>query len=611
MAVLRIPIFFSLLIISSLALAGAMHNQLAGHSSAYLAMHGHDPVQWQEWNAQTVDRAKREGKLLFVSSGYFSCHWCHVMQRESYQNKVIADLLNKYFIPVKVDREVHAALDSSLIAFVEKTQGYSGWPLNVFVTAEGYPLVGMVYVPPDNFKQLLDKLVEQWQQQPAELTLLARQASSELTAVSMARQVNISSGLGREFEKLFLQQNYTLADELQGGFGQQNKFPSVPQLQVLLDVYQRQPKARLKNFLELSLNQMASQGLRDHLGGGFFRYCVDPDWHIPHFEKMLYDNALLAELYLDAAVVFDNKLYKSIGLGTLDFMLRDMATGQGGLASSLSAVDDKGIEGGYYLWEPSELKKILNKNELLVANLVWQLEGPPDIEHGQHLVQSGNIELIADLLKQDKYLVLSLMKSAQVKMLQARANRHVPKDSKRIAAWNGLALSALVKGIQSGEKDKYFSAAKAINDDLVNTLWDGHRLARAAGKKGQLGEGSLEDYAYVASGLLAWARLTGDAADWKPVEVIVRQAWSRFYGKDGWVLADNMLLRYGAGQVAIADGPMPSSSAVLIKTSITLAQRLKDKSLKRLALLALSSGHDLIKQEPFWYASQINLMLQQ
>ena len=611
MAVLRIPILISLLIISSLALAGSMKNQLAGHSSAYLAMHGHDPVQWQQWNAQTVARAKREKKLLFVSSGYFSCHWCHVMQRESYQNKAIADLLNKYFIPVKVDREVHAALDSRLIAFVDQTQGYSGWPLNVFVTPEGYPLVGMVYVPPDNFKPLLESLADKWRQQPTELSLLARQASSELTTVSMARQVNVSARLGREFEKGFLQHNYSLADEMQGGFGQQNKFPSVPQLQVLLDIYQRQPKPRLKNFLEITLNQMASQGLRDHLGGGFFRYCVDPGWQIPHFEKMLYDNALLAELYLDAAIIFKSKLYKSIGLETLDFMLRDMATGQGGLAASLSAVDDKGVEGGYYLWEQKELNRILNRNELAVANLVWQLAEPPDIGHGQHLVQAGNIELVAELLKKNKPLVLSLMKSAQTKMLQARAKRYVPKDNKRIAAWNGLVLAALVKGIRAGEKDKYFAAAKALKDDLLNTLWDGKRLARAAGKQGRLGEGGLEDYAYVARGLLAWARLTGNASDWQPVETITRQAWQRFYGRHGWLLADNMLLRYGAGQYALVDAPMPSSSAVLIKTTFALAKRLKDRKLKQQALLALSSGHETIHLEPFWYASHINLILKQ
>ena len=606
---LRTSLFCSLLLLTSLALANPMRNQLAGHSSAYLAMHGQDPVQWQEWNADTVARARREKKLLFVSSGYFSCHWCHVMQRESYQNRAIADLLNKYFIPVKVDREVHAALDSRLIAFVEQTQSYSGWPLNVFVTPDGYPLVGMVYVPPDNFKQLLEKLAEQWQQQPAELSQLARQAGSELTQVSMATQVIITAELAREFEKLFLHQNYTLADEMQGGFGQQNKFPSVPQLQLLLEIYQHRPKPRLKNFLQTTLNQMASQGLRDHLGGGFFRYCVDPGWQVPHFEKMLYDNALLAELYLNAAQLFKSDLYKSIGLETLDFMLRDMATAKGGLAASLSAVDDMGIEGGYYLWEQQELGRVLTKNELAVANLVWQLEGPADVEHGQHLVQAGNIELVAELLKKNKPRVLSLLNSAQAKLRQARAKRHVPKDSKRIAAWNGLALSALVKGMRVGDQNKYLAAAQALKDDILASLWDGKQLARVAGKQGRLGEGGLEDYAYVAKGLLAWAQMTGSASDWKMLETIIRQAWQRFYSKDGWLLSDKMLLRYGAGQAAIADGPMPSSSAVLIGTSLQLAGHLRDRKLQQMSLLALSSGHAAIRQEPFWFAGHIGLLL--
>ena len=604
----RLILVFCLLTISSLTLSASMQNRLAGHSSAYLAMHGHDPVQWQEWNDRTLARARKENKLLFVSSGYFSCHWCHVMQRESYQNKAIAALLNKYFIPVKVDREIHAALDSRLIDFVEQTQGYSGWPLNVFITPEGYPLVGMVYVPPDNFKQLLEKLSQQWQQQPVELTKLASQASSELSKVSMAQQPNVPASLGREFEKQLLQQNYTLADEMQGGYGEQNKFPSVPQLMVLLETYQRQPKPRLKNFLEVTLKQMAAQGLRDHLGGGFFRYCVDPGWQVPHFEKMLYDNALLAELYLEAGVIFKSEFYKAIGLETLDFMLRDMATEQGGLAASLSAVDDKGQEGGYYLWQQEELKNILTPDELAVANLVWQLEGPPDVEQGQHLVQSGNAELVAELLKKNKAIVMSLMESAQTKMHRARSKRHVPKDDKRIAAWNGLALSAFVKASQSGEKGRYLAATRAIQTDLMTQHWNGQQLARVVGRQGRLGEGGLEDYAYVARGLLDWATLTGDKQDWQNAALLLRQAWQRFYTKDGWLLAENMLLRYGAGQAAISDGPMPSASAVLIATTMRLVAQQPDPHLKQQALLALSSGHELITKDPFWYASHIGMM---
>ncbi|MDH5445308.1 MAG: DUF255 domain-containing protein [Gammaproteobacteria bacterium] len=604
------PLFICVLVfIIPLSSKADLQNSLAGHSSAYLAMHGQDPVAWQQWNVDTVARAKRENKLLFVSSGYFSCHWCHVMQRESYQNKAIAALLNKYFIPVKVDREIHAALDSRLIEFVEKTQGYSGWPLNVFVSPEGYPLVGMVYVPPENFKQLLEKLQEQWQAQSAELKKLARQASDELARVNMAKRPNLSKVLAREFEQSFLHQNYTLADEMQGGFGQQNKFPSVPQLMVLLDIYQRHPKPRLKNFLELTLNQMASLGLRDHLGGGFFRYAVDPGWMIPHFEKMLYDNALLAELYLDAGKVFNNKLYKSIGFETLDFMLRDMATDKGGLAASLSAVDDKGIEGGYYLWEHAELKKILTGDELAVANLVWQLEGPPDIEHGHHLVQAGNADLIAKLLKKNQALVLSLLENARVKMHKARAKRHVPKDSKRIAAWNALALSALVKGIKAGEKKKYFQAAKELRNDLMQQHWDGKSLARIVGKQGRLGKASLEDYAYLARGLLDWAKLTNSKDDWHAVEIIIKQTWQRFYTTSGWLLAEDMLLKYGEGQSTLADGPMPSASAVLINTSSQFLKHKNDNKLRTRIELALSSGHEDIKREPFWFASHIEQML--
>ena len=607
---LRLFVLCLTLLNSPILFAAPMVNQLRDHASPYLAMHGHDPVQWQQWNAETVARAKRENKLLFVSSGYFSCHWCHVMQRESYQNQAIAALLNTYFIPVKVDREIHAALDAKLIEFVEATQGYAGWPLNVFITPEGYPLVGLVYLPPASFKQGLEKLSAQWQQQPAALAKMAKDAAAELDQLEMAAVVSVPYGLGGDLQQRLLKEVYVIADEIEGGFGQQQKFPSVPQLQVLLDIYQEKKQPRLKTLLVLTLDKMASQGLCDQLGGGFFRYAVDPAWQVPHFEKMLYDNALLARLYLQAAEVLNNKAYEAVGRETLDFMQRELSTTRGGLAASLSAIDDKGIEGGYYLWTPTELEKILDKEELAVARTAWQLDGPPDLDHGHHLVQAMSIKELAKAVNKDDKAATVLLNSARRKMQQARLQRKLPRDDKRIAAWNGLALSAFAAGARLSGGKGYRQTGQELFKAISSILWDGKELHRAFSHKGSMGEGGLEDYAYVAAGLYDWFELSGNKAALELTRRILHKAWDKFYTPQGWRQAERMLLRYGAGDVLIADGPMPSPSAVLIKTSLAVSQKTGDQKLRELSALALSSGHVMLAEAPFWNATQINTIVQ-
>jgi len=361
-------------------------NQLAGHDSPYLAMHGDDPVEWQDWSAEVLARAKKDNKLLFVSIGYFACHWCHVMQRESYQNPQIAKMLNQNFISVKVDRELNPALDARLIDFVQRTRGAAGWPLNVFLTPEGYPLVGLTYLPKDRFLTLLNDLHQQWQQAPAYLTEAAANAAAAMKGEPPKPDPALKPGDGKRYQTIMVQQALQLGDEMDGGFGEQSKFPMVPQLDSLLSAYQRKNIPQLKYFLTLTLDRMASQGMRDHLGGGFFRYTTDPGWQTPHFEKMLYDNALLSSLYLRAAKIFRRADYELIARDTLDFMLAEMRGPQGAMVASFSAVDDAGVEGGYYLWESETLSKVLTPAEYVLLKIMWGLEGQSSFEAG-HLAR--------------------------------------------------------------------------------------------------------------------------------------------------------------------------------------------------------------------------------
>jgi uncharacterized protein YyaL (SSP411 family) len=566
-------------------------------------------VRWHLWNAKTVALAKSQHKLLFVSSGYFSCRWCHVMQHESYQNPAIAALLNKYFIPVKVDRELSAALDAKLVDFVERTQGYSGWPLNVFVTPEGYPLVGMVYVPPANFKSILSKLHQQWQHNRRELTKLAEAASMELSKAQVTQSSDLPAGLGQQLAQQFVKAAVDYEDDLQGGFGQQNKFPSVPQLQTLLLIYGQQPDPQIKKFLQLTLDQMAQLGLWDQLGGGFFRYCVDPGWHVPHFEKMLYDNALLAKLYFDAGEILQQPAYTHIAQATLAFVLRELATDRGAYAASLSAIDDHGVEGGYYLWDSQQVQRLLTPAEWAVAQKFWNLEGAPELAQGHHLQQTLRVQDVAQALHLDMTTVKQRLETARHKLLQARRQRHVPKDDKKLAGWNGLLLSALVTGIRDTHDAHYRQAAQALHDYLHNTLWDGQALARAQDDKGGRTEGTLEDYAYVIAGVADWWRLTQDPADRAWLQQLISSAWQRFYGQQGWLLAQHMLLRYGAGSTVVSDGALPSAASVLIAETYRYARATANPVLEQQALRALNVGHAEIRNDPFWYATQISALL--
>ena len=606
MALKRIVAILFLLQAATMPVWAERNNQLANHPSPYLAMHGEDPVQWQEWGETAQQAAIREDKLLFISSGYFSCHWCHVMQRESFSNPEVAALLNKYFIPVKIDRELNPALDARLIDFVEHTRGYAGWPLNVFITPEGYPLVGLVYLPQADFISLLQNLTTQWQQRRAELKQLAVAATAELATPQVSDSMVLPLNLGEDYVKYLLAHTFDLADELQGGFGQQNKFPSVPQLQVLLVEYQRDKTERLGVFLQLTLDNMASQGLNDQLGGGFFRYTVDPAWHIPHFEKMLYDNAQLASLYMQADTVFPQKDYQAVAYRTLDFMLRELATTEGALAASLSAVDDQGVEGGYYLWREADLTTLLTKPELQTIKLVWGIRGAPELEAGHHFIQAMSLKQAAAQMKLSLPDLKTNLASAQKKLLQARAQRRLPKDSKKIAAWNGLALSALAQAVASPSGDRYRSAAIQVRDYLVKVLWNGQQLQRVMTTTGPVGRPGLEDYAYVAKGLLDWAEVTGNEKDRLLALQITQQAWQRFYGKQGWQLSEAMWLQYGTGATLLPDGVMPAPSDILIATSL----RLGGEALVQQVARALNVGDTEITLGPFWHATRIGVIRQ-
>ena len=588
-------------------------NQLKNNASPYLALHGDDPVVWQEWNAATVARARQEGKLLFVSIGYFSCHWCHVMQRESYRNPDIARFINSHFIPVKVDRELEPALDARMIDFIETTRGLSGWPLNVFVTPDGHPLYATLYHPPAEFQIVLQHVDDLWTRDRSRLADLAR---AEATPPKGPGKPQVNAATARKLAEQVTRAAQEQADLLQGGFGAQGKFPLVPQMTFLLARYDRNRDPKLGEFLRLTLDAMAGKGLRDHLGGGFFRYTVDPSWKTPHFEKMLYDNAQLACLYFDAARVFSSADYRRVALETVDFLLREMRLPNGAFIAALSAVDARGVEGGHYLWSVRDLDRLLTPEEREVYRRYAGMQGAPPFKDGYLPVPVMTPDAFAASLKRDPQEVADLIASAQSKLHDARAQRSLPRDTKELAAWNGLALLALTAAARDAvahadaiAAERYREAAQGARDYLARVLWDGSELARARVDGKATGSVALEDYAYVADALTEWAALSGSAHDLALAKTIALAGWQRFYGPQGWRLDPDSLIEKETGQDALSDSPTPSGSARLIDVSLRLAQETQDPALRRQALGALNSGADLIAANPFWYASQVAVML--
>ncbi len=538
-------------------------NQLLNNPSPYLALHGNDPVNWMEWGKPALEKAKKENKLLFVSIGYFACHWCHVMQRESYSDKGIAQKLNKNYISIKVDRELNPVLDKRLIEFVQVTNGTAGWPLNVFITPDGYPLVGATYMPREHFSNVLTQLDEKWKTEQVSLSKQAKDMSDTLITMLEKQEQPTDLKSIKSLSENYVNTAMQYADTLQGGFGQQRKFPQIPQLWALLKLNKIKKNEEADEFLKLTLKQMAQQGLHDELAGGFYRYTTDPDWETPHFEKMLYTNAMMPLLYFDAAEQFNNASYREIALETLNFLKNEMRGQSNAFIASLSAVDNKGEEGAYYLWHQQELKKVLNAQELRIANLYWNLDRANELSAGNLPRQNMIINELAKKFK------ISTMQMAQnisniKRKLKAHRNktRIIPRDTKLLAGMNGLTLAAFSRGLA------YDPSLKPTGEKLAQflmSLWNGKILRRSAANAKQ---GTLYDYAAVSWGLMKWGKASNNSNTIKIATAIATTAWAIFYKNNSWIENPDSLLPQGIKQAHIADSALISAEALLLEASL-------------------------------------------
>ncbi|QEU67817.1 thioredoxin domain-containing protein [Streptomyces galilaeus] len=491
---------------------GPMANRLAHETSPYLLQHADNPVDWWPWSTEAFEEARRRGVPVLLSVGYSSCHWCHVMAHESFEDEATAGYLNEHFVSVKVDREERPDVDAVYMEAVQAATGQGGWPMTVFLTPDAEPFYFGTYFPPvprqgmPSFRQVLEGVRQAWGERRDEVAEVAGKIVRDLAGREISYGDSLAPGEEQLAQALLgLTREY---DPQRGGFGGAPKFPPSMVIEFLLRHHARTGADGALQMARDTCERMARGGIYDQLGGGFARYSVDRDWIVPHFEKMLYDNALLCRVYAHLWRSTGSEQARRVALETADFMVRELRTAEGGFASALDADSDDGsgrhVEGAYYVWTPEQLTEALGAEDAALAAAYFGVTEEGTFEEGASVLQLPQQDVVFDAEK---------VASVKARLLAVRAERPAPgRDDKVVAAWNGLAVAALAETGAYFDRPDLVEAAVAAADLLVRLhLDDQARLSRTS-KDGKAGAnaGVLEDYADVAEGFLALAGVTGE-----------------------------------------------------------------------------------------------------
>ena len=492
-----------------------MPNRLIHETSPYLLQHAHNPVDWYPWGPEALQRAQAENKPILLSIGYSACHWCHVMERESFENDDIAALMNRHFINIKVDREERPDLDAVYMEAVQLLTGSGGWPMTVFLTPDGKPFYGGTYFPPTDranmpgFPRLLEAISRSYFNSPAEIERVTGQLTEQMgrTGHLARRDAPLSADiLHRAYSALA-----TNFDYQNGGTGGAPKFPQAMTLEVLLRYHAQGHNPRAMEMLHLTLEKMARGGIYDQLGGGFHRYSVDAYWLVPHFEKMLYDNALLARLYLHAWLASGRALYRRITEETLDYILREMTGPPGGFYSATDA-DSEGVEGKFFVWSLDEIEETLGGEEGPVFAAFFGVTPGGNFEGSNILNIPRKAAVFAGQHNLPMQRLVDLIQRGKETLRRRRAARIPPLlDDKVLASWNGLMLKALAEAGAAWQRGDYLDAAARNAAFLLETMRDADGRLLRTYRDGQAKlPGYLEDYSFVADGLLSLYEATFD-----------------------------------------------------------------------------------------------------
>jgi uncharacterized protein len=553
-------------------------NRLASETSPYLLQHADNPVDWYPWGDEAFARARNEDRPILLSVGYAACHWCHVMEHESFEDDDTAQLMNENFVPVKVDREERPDVDGLYMDAVVAMTGHGGWPMTVFLTPDGRPFYGGTYFPPEprhgmpSFSQVLQAVSEAYR---SRRTDLEQQADVLVDAIRQASErppsgEPLTSGLLSAVVPA-LRRSF---DPREGGFGPAPKFPPASTIELLLRLHAANGDDEALAMARLTLDRMAAGGMYDLLGGGFHRYSVDAHWLVPHFEKMLYDNALLASAYLHAWVVTGDERDRRVATETLDYVLRELRLPEGGLASAQDA-DTDGVEGLTFTWTPEEIEAVLGE-----PHEEWLLP----FEHGRFVLRA------------------EIPEDARAALLAERERRPQPlRDDKALAAWNGLALAALAQAGARLDRADYVQAAIGVAEFLLGPLSDGRgRLLRSYRAGEARIPGYLEDYANVANGLVELAWATGDLRWLEEAHRLAGLLVELFADPDrGGFYVD---APEGNGLVArrkeFDDHPTPAGNSMAAFVLLRLARIYGDAGLEKQAVGVFRLAHPLMERAP-------------
>ena len=573
-------------------------NRLIHEKSPYLLQHAYNPVNWYPWNEEAFAKAIAEDKPIFLSIGYSTCHWCHVMERESFEDKEVAEVLNKHFVCIKVDREERPDVDHIYMSVCQSITGHGGWPLTIIMTPDKVPFFAGTYYPKQarggmpGLLDILDAVQQKWQRDRQSLTDIAQQIAQSVSSTGQS--------LPGKFNKEIIDNAYIQLknqfDSIYGGFGSAPKFPTAHNLMFLLRYYKHYREKAALEMAEKTLESMYRGGIYDHIGFGFSRYSVDNKWLVPHFEKMLYDNAMLAIAYLEAYQITKSELYKNAAVSIFDYVLRDMTAPEGGFYSAEDA-DSEGEEGKFYTWTPEEIINVLGTQDGRRFCELYDIS------------KQGNFagKSIPNLIKADLTAaeLNDLQQRCRPKLFAYRSRRvHPAKDDKILTAWNGLMIAALAKGARALQQQCYQAAAAKAVEFIFNRLRtkEGRLLARYRdGEAAYLGY--LDDYAFMIWGLLELYQAGFDYqflekamqlnADMLELFWDEKQGGFFFYGSD----SERLITR----PKEVYDGAIPSGNSVAAYNLIRLARISKDSRLEDYAEKQLSAFSGDVQRYPKGY----------
>jgi uncharacterized protein len=588
-------------------------NRLAHEKSPYLLQHAHNPVDWYPWGEKAFTKARRENKPIFLSIGYSTCHWCHVMAHESFESEEVAAIMNREFVNIKVDREERPDVDRVYMTFVQATTGGGGWPMSVWLTPDLKPFVGGTYFPPEDrygqpgFKKVLERIATAWKENHEKIV---EQGGKIVTALRESQAG--AAGEGKIDAKILdaaYEQIARSYDPKEGGFGNAPKFPRPVTLNFLSRVYARDPKSEVgKHALEMdlaTLRKMAAGGMHDHIGGGFHRYSVDRYWHVPHFEKMLYDQAQLAVAYLDAFQITQDRQYESVARDILDYVAREMTSREGGFFSAedadspvVSAGADRGhgatAEGAFYIWTKKEIDEALGDAAAEIFDFHYGVQphgNAPEGSDPQDEFRSKNIliqrhtitETSQRFKKSEDEVAKSLVHSREI-LFANRAKRPRPHlDDKIIAAWNGLMISAFARAAQVLDERRYLEIATQAANFLRENLYDSSCKILYRNYRGGRSdiEGFADDYAFVIQGLLDLYEASFDI-QWLKFATQLQETQDRLFfdEKNGGYFStsgkdDSVFLRMKDDN----DSAEPASSSIAALNLLRLSQFRGDKQM--------------------------------